>query len=110
MEKPKDARGAPPLLSSGVKDGADCAGGLRSFFPTRVSSIDEYPLYRRYIRLDRAESSRPTSARNHFIREDPVGCGECGEFRRRVRHHTADRGRTVLDGAGRPDLWKSHLG
>lgn len=32
MEKPKDARGAPPLLSSGVKDGADCGGRLRSSF------------------------------------------------------------------------------
>lgn len=32
MEKPEGARGAPPLLSSGVKDGADCGGRLRSLF------------------------------------------------------------------------------
>lgn len=34
MEKPKGARGAPPLLRSGVKDGADSGGRLRSFFPS----------------------------------------------------------------------------
>ncbi len=31
MEKPKDARGAPPLLRSGVKDGADPLVGTLLF-------------------------------------------------------------------------------
>jgi hypothetical protein len=38
MEKPKDARGAPPLLRSGVKDGVGSTGW---FAPFPTFDVDE---------------------------------------------------------------------
>src|SRR5712671_4780585 len=108
MEKPKDARGAPPL-NSGVNDGRwpRWCGAL--LFPAQPFT-NEYFIYWRYIRLTGSWSSRPPPARHHLGREDPVGGGECGKFRRWLRDHTADRRRAFLRGHGYPHLRQSHLG
>src|SRR5260370_10912910 len=108
MEKPKDARGAPPL-KSGVNDGRWPRWCGTLLFPTQQFT-NEYFIYWRHIRLSGSWSSRPTPAGHHLRREDSVGRRERGKLCRRLRHYAADRRRILLRGPRHPYLGESHLG